>query len=383
MKELLVQRFREIYQREDGIAYFSPGKVNLMGSFTDFNGGDVLTCAISLGTYGMIALRDDMEVHIFCEKQSSTPYVFDMEVFFKDEDAPFSDYIKGIIAGFYQSQISFNQGFDLYVTSMIPIGVGLSYSASLEMLIALMMNDLYDLRLDKTELAQIGLYAEESYLGQNSSIIETFSIIQARKNQAILLHTQSLDFEFVTCDFKEYQLILIDPHIKNDLLQALYPVRLNECQEATDVIKPLYQINTLCELKDKELISVSKLVNEQVFNRIKHVVLEHERTETAAKALDVFDIEMFSNLMNESRISTMEKFEIHFDELNQLVDIALENEALSVKQIYAMLGGCVLALVHKEKVKKFITQVLISYETLTQIKPTFYTIRAEEGTHKL
>ena len=383
MKEILTEKFKTIFNREDGVSYFSPGRVNLIGEYTDFNGGYVMPCGLAFGTYGIIGLRQDMEVHLYSEGFSKKPYAFELETFFKDDEAPWSDYIKGVIAGFYQHSVVFPFGFDLYIQGDMPFGAGLSSSASLEMLVAYALNDLYDLKFERTALALIGQYAENKYVGLHSGIMDQFAVIQAKKNEAILLNTDTLTFELIPFELGKYQLMIVNTNKSRGLTDSKYNQRYEECMSALDIVKPLYQIKHLCGLTSRELPSVEKLLDPIVFKRVRHVVTEQERTILSSKALKENNIEIFAQMMNGSHESLKNDFEVTGQALDILVEASMKAGAIGARMTGAGFGGCIVAIVEKEKIKTYIEETGKIYEKQMGIMPTFYTVKAEEGTHKL
>ena len=383
MKLLLIEKFKELYGREDGTSYFSPARVNLIGEYTDFNGGYVFPCGLAFGTYGIIGLRDDMIVRVYSDSFSKEPYVFELETFYRNEKAPWSDYIKGVIAGFYQKNFMLDKGFDLYIYGNMPTGAGLSSSASLEMLIAVMINDLFNYGIEKTDLALIGQYAENEYVGLNSGIMDQFAVVHAKKDQALLLNTDTLEFEQIPFVLNEYQLMVINTNKSRGLTESKYNERFNECMTALNILKPLYQINHLCELKTKELTSVEKLLDPIIFRRVRHVVTEQERTLLSSKALKENNIELFAKQMIGSHESLRKDFEVTGKALDTLVEVSLKAGALGARMTGAGFGGCIVAIIDKKILKRFIEETEKNYESIMGFKPTFYTVKAEQGTHKI
>jgi len=383
MKEKLIKKFKEIFNRTDGVPYFSPGRVNLIGEYTDFNGGFVFPCALAFGTYGIIALRKDKEIHVYSDTFSLDRYVFNLEDFHKDPNHNWADYIKGVIQGFEVKGYDLYTGFDLYIEGNMPSGAGLSSSASLEMLVAVMFNEQYGFGIDKTNLALIGQYAENKYVGVNSGIMDQFAVVQGQKDKALLLNTNTLEFDQIPLNLGDYQLMVVNTNKKRGLTESKYNERFSECQEALEIVKPLYQVNYLCELTEKELNNVEKLLRPIVFNRVRHVVTEQGRTISSASALKSNRIDVFAKNMIASHVSLKNDFEVTGKELDTLVEISLEQGALGARMTGAGFGGCIVAIVPTEKVEVYKKNTEKLYEEAIGYKPTFYEVSAEDGTHKL
>jgi len=383
MKNFLEHKFSEIFKRTDGESYFSPGRVNLIGEYTDFNGGYVFPCALAFGTFGIIGKREDMEVHIYSEHFSKDIYVFNVNDFKKDSNVSWCNYVKGVIQGMKENNIEFKQGFDIYIFGNMPAGAGLSSSASLEMLIAYMLNDQFKFDLEKTQMALIGQYAENVYVGLNSGIMDQFAVIQAEKNHALLLDTQTLKYDHIPLNLDKYQLMVVNSNKTRGLTESKYNERYSECMGALDILKPLYQINHLCELNKKELPNVEKLLDPIVYRRVRHLVTEQERVMLSAKVLKENDLTTFAKYMDLSHESLKNDFEVTGKELDALVDAARNAGAIGARMTGAGFGGCIVALVDKTNVHQFMDKTEELYEKEIGYKPTFYKVGAEQGTHKL
>jgi galactokinase len=383
MKKFIEHKFQEIFERTDGTPYFSPGRVNLIGEYTDFNGGYVFPCGLEFGTYGMIALRDDMIVNVYSEHFSKEIYTFNLLSYTKDKNASWCDYIKGVIEGIEEKGIVLSKGFDIYLFGNMPAGAGLSSSASLEMLIAYMLNDQLGLKLEKTELALIGQYSENVYVGLKSGIMDQFSVIHAKKDHALLLDTKTLKFDQLPFKLTDYQLMIVNTNKSRGLTESKYNERFNECMTALDVLKPLYQINHLCDLNTKELKNIEKLLEPNVFKRVRHVVTEQERVMLSAKALKENDMKSFAKYMDQSHESLKNDFEVTGKALDVLVESSRKAGAIGARMTGAGFGGCIVALVGKDQVNQYMDKTEAMYEEVMGYKPTFYQVSAEEGTHRI
>ncbi len=383
MKSHLELKFKEIFNRTDGTSYFSPGRISLLGEYTDYTGGYVFACGLDFGTYGIIGKRNDKEVHVYSKKYSEEVYTFDIDSFFHDQNHAWTDYIKGVIAGFYQKSYILENGFDLYIFSNMPISTGLAASASLEVLIAMMINDLFDFRLDKTHLAHIAFYAEKAYVGTKNNIANHFSIIQSEKGYGILFNSISTTFDLIPFDLKDYQMLVINSNQESDDLTEAYKERFVECEVGLNILKPLYQINHLCDIQTRELNNVEKLVSPQVFKRIKYLVMEKERTLLASKYLKEGLVESFGHLFYDSYESVKNDFEFILEANDYLIQLSKKYGAIGAKTLCSGSKGVVVALVHEKLVKKFMTSIEEDYQKEVGSKPTFYKISAGEGTHKI
>ncbi len=383
MKTKLKKQFEILYDRHDGLTYFSPARVNLIGEHIDYNGGYVFPCALSFGTYGIIGQRKDTLVRVYSHGFSETPYQFDMNELNKDASASWVNYIKGVlyVLSLYQHQIRF--GFDLYIEGNMPEGAGLSSSASVESLLLVMLNEMFELSLTTKELALLGKAVENKFIGVNSGIMDQFAVLAGKKDYGIMLNTATLDFDYIPLFFGDYQLLVINSNKKRGLTDSKYNERYQECQDALAILKPIYQIPDLCSLTPVQLAASKPLLNPILYKRTKHCVAEQVRTIKSTEALGANDIEKFAHYLTESHQSLRDDYDVSGHELDVLVEETLKAGAIGARMTGAGFGGCIVSIIHKTDLNKIIDTVKETYKHKIGYEPSFYSVNPSDGTHKI
>ena len=379
----LKEQFKTIFNRQDGTTFFSPGRVNLIGEHIDYNGGFVFPCALSDGTYGIAGLRNDLEIHIYSKPFTKKPYIFSLDHIVKDESTKWVDYIKGSIKALLDNGYQISQGLDIYMEGTMPLSAGLSSSASLEMLIIFMINHFFQFNLDPKTMAKLGKEAENKFVGVNSGIMDQFAVIAGKKNQAVLLNTETLDFIYVPLDLKNYQLMIVNTNKKRGLADSKYNERFSECREGLRILKPIYSINNLVDLKVDHLNELKDVLTPLIFKRVKHVITEQNRTIKSREALSHGDIKTFAKLMIQSHESLKDDYEVTGIELDTLQEAMLEAGALGARMTGAGFGGCVVGIALKNNIRLIQARVIETYEKKIGYKPTFYEVSISDGTHLL
>ncbi len=383
MKTQLIQQFKDIFGREDGTTYFSPGRVNLIGEHIDYNGGYVFPCALSFGTYGIAAPNKDLTFNVYSNPFSSKIYHFNQDELTKDITASWVDYVKGVIKALLNHGYHLTHGFDLYIEGNMPSGAGLSSSASLESLIVTILDDFNKLNLSIEKKALIGKEAENKFVGVNSGIMDQFAVLAGKKNRALLLNTQTLSYEQIPLELGDYILLIANTNKKRGLADSKYNERFSECQEALSILKPIYLISDLCSLSLKELQTIETLLSPTVYKRVRHVVSEQYRTIESGRALKNDDLVTFGQLMTASHDSLRDDYEVTGIELDTLQQALLNAGAIGARMTGAGFGGCVVAIIKKDLEEDIIKQVTKTYTESIGYEPTFYSVVTENGTHKI
>lgn len=374
----IIERAKLYFQEEPSSFYFSPGRVNLIGEHIDYNGGYVLPSSISLGIYGAFRKRSDNQITIY-----STMYPEQGQIFFAVDDFTptntYIDYIKGIII---ELKHSFPYGFDCYLESTLPVGAGLSSSASLELLFAHYLNDEYQLNHSKIELILACQAAENHFVHVQCGIMDQFAIGMGKKNKAILLNTQFLDYIDVDIKLKEYQLVIINTNKKRSLSQSDYNKRRTECETALQLIRQTKDINYLCDLPYDEWVNSNFELNEILKKRVSHVISENKRTLDAYLALQKGNIDDLAALMISSHLSLRDDYEVSCLELDNLVALCLENGAIGARMTGAGFGGCILALFPATTTKKVYEQIAEKYQWISEKEASFYFVSLGGGVYR-
>ena len=381
MKDYLNKQFVSLFKKEDGIIFFSPGRVNLIGEHIDYNGGFVFPCALSDGTYGITSLRNDLLVRVFSEPFSKEIYEFNLQDIKKDENNRWADYIKASIQALLDHGYQINQGIDLYMKGTLPLSAGLSSSASLEMLVISIFNYFFKLDIDIKKMAKLGQYAENNYVGVNSGIMDQFAVISGKKNHAILLNTSTLSYQYVPFELKNDVLLIVNTNKKRGLADSKYNERYQECKKALAILKNHFPINYLCDLSIHDLPFVEQWIDPLLYQRVQHVVTEQNRTLKTKEALVKGDIQKFAELLNQSHLSLKKDYEVTGIELDTLQEELIHAGALGARMTGAGFGGCVVAIAPKELVDHIKNVVIKSYQKKIGYEPTFYEVNISDGTH--
>lgn len=383
----LKEKFIEVYGNNstDEIQYFhSPGRVNLIGEHIDYNGGLVFPCALDFGTYALVRKRNDSKV-----KLSSTNFKLQIEVDinsieYKEED-DWANYPKGVIKVIMDKGYKAS-GMDILISGDIPNGAGLSSSASLEVLIAHIVNVLFNNgKINMIDLVKFSQKAENKFVGVNCGIMDQFAVGMGKKNKAILLNCNTLDYMYADIDLKEYTLVLMNTNKRRALNESKYNERRSECDKALDIIIKEKNISNLCELSKKDFQQYETLLKDEVLRRrVKHVVFENIRVKKAFEALNNGNLREFGNLLIESHNSLKELYEVTGKELDTIVYEALKIEGcIGARMTGAGFGGCAIALVKKTELDKFKEEVSREYKKVIGYEPSFYFSGIGEGTRKL
>ena len=379
MKDQLLKAFQHDFQRHDGDVYYSPGRVNLIGEHIDYNGGYVLPCALSYGTYGVVGKREDMKVCVLSPSFSSKVYCFNIDEIKKDSQNRWADYIKGSIKALIDHGYVPANGLDLYIEGTMPINAGLSSSASLELLIITILDQMFHYNLTLEQKARFGQYAENHFVGVNSGIMDQFAVVSGKKDHAILLNTQTLDYEYIPLDFNEYQLLIVNSNKKRGLADSKYNERFRECQESLQTLKLTFDIDNLCSLTDEQLNLSQSILSPLHFKRVRHVQSEQKRTLAACDALRKNDLNQFAKLLIASHHSLRDDYEVTGFELDTLVQTLLDAGAIGARMTGAGFGGCVVSIIKMDDLECIKESVNHVYKTKIGYEPSFYAVIPSDG----
>lgn len=387
MKNNILKKFNEKFGYEKDVrVFFSPGRVNLIGEHTDYNGGHVFPCALSFGTYGAISQRDDKIVRMYSENFEDKGIIsFEIDNLKNEEEHDWANYPKGVIDVLRKHGYDVNQGFDMLVYGNIPNGAGLSSSASLELLMAVMMNDIHKFNIDRVELVKYCQEAENNFIGVNCGIMDQFSIGMGQDSSAILLDCNTLDYKYSTVDLKDEVIVIANTNKRRGLADSKYNERRSECEEALKELQTELKISTLGELTEDEFEKNKHLIKSDIrAKRAKHAVYENQRTLKAVKALEDNDIETFGKLMNQSHNSLRDDYEVTGKELDTLVDLASKHEGtVGARMTGAGFGGCTVSIVKRDNVDDFINNVGKQYKEIIGYDADFYVANIGAGTREI
>ncbi len=384
--EELSVKFTEVFgeSKEIGI-FFSPSRVNLIGEHVDYNGGKVFPCALTMGTYGCVAKRDDKIIRMYSENLSDVGIV---EVSIEDlqynKKHNWANYAKGVVLEF-KERFGLEHGFDLLVYGNIPNGAGLSSSASLELLVSVIMKDFTKADISMVDMVKLSQKVENKYVGVNCGIMDQFAIGMGKADKAVLLDTNTLEYEYANIKLDGYKILIANTNKRRELADSKYNERRGECETGLEIIKQYKNINALCELTNEEFDELAHHIeNEVIRRRVKHVVRENVRTNKAVDALNDNDLNAFGKLLVESHASLKDDYEVTGIELDTLVDLLnKENNIVGARMTGAGFGGCAVAIVKDEDIDSIKGRVSEAYEKVIGYKPTFYVVEVGDGSRKL
>ena len=380
--------FEEHYgEGGDVRTYFSPGRVNLIGEHTDYNGGHVFPCALTLGTYGVARKREDNKIRFYSANLDDAGVVeVSLEDLSYQKRYGWANYPLGIVWAFAGRGMTLDCGFDMAIWGNIPNGSGLSSSASLEVLTGVILRDLYGFeKLSMTDLALIGQYSENNFNGCNCGIMDQFAVAMGKKDCAIFLDTSDLSYEYADIRLPDAKIVITNSKVKHSLVDSKYNERREECAKALAQLQGVVDIETLGDLDMETFEKYESAITDPVCRRrAKHAVAENQRTIEAVKALKDNDIRRFGELMNQSHISLRDDYEVSCEEIDILVDLAWKVPGVLGSRITGGgFGGCTVSIVKNEAVDAFITGLGSAYKEQVGHEAEFYTVDIGDGASRL
>jgi galactokinase len=324
-------------------------------------------------------MRNDRKINVFSNPFSKEIYTFDLDHLVKDPKNTWADYIKGSIKAIIDKGYKIPYGIDLYIEGTLPVNAGLSSSSSLELLIIYMFDQLNDLHITRPDMAILGKDVENKFIGVNSGIMDQFIIANAKKDHAIILNTETLEYQQIPLYLDTYSLLIVNTNKQRGLADSKYNERFKECQDALAILKPKFGIINLCSLTDEQLKLSKDLLSKTVYKRVTHVQKEQKRTILSAKALKEGSIKEFANLMTSSHMSLKNDYEVTGVELDTLVDALLDSGATGARMTGAGFGGCVVAIVETQKFDEVCKKAKEIYTQKIGYEPSFYSVVPENG----
>lgn len=387
MKDIIIKKFAEVFGSEDGAeAFFAPGRVNLIGEHTDYNGGHVFPCALTIGTYAVARKRDDRKLRFYSMNFEHLGIIeSSLDDLKPAKEAGWTNYPKGVIWAFGEKGYKVDCGFDILLNGNIPNGSGLSSSASVEVVTGYILSEMLGLGIPNQELAIIGQFSENNFNGVNCGIMDQFAIAMGKKDNAIFLDTSDLSFEYAPIKLEGAKIVISCSNKKRGLGDSKYNERRAECEEALREIQSGMGINTLGDLNEEQFEKVKMAIkDEDRRKRAKHAVYENQRTIKAVSALKNNDIELFGKLMNDSHISLRDDYEVTGEELDTLVEEAWKVDGvIGSRMTGAGFGGCTVSIVKDEAVDTFIENVGKSYKEKIGYEADFYVVEIGQGPCRL
>lgn len=387
MKEKMLAKFAEVFGDVNGTdVYFAPGRVNLIGEHTDYNGGHVFPCALTIGTYGAARKRNDNKLRFY---SMNFEHLGIIESSLDDlkpyKAANWTNYPKGIMWAFAERGMKMDCGLDLMLFGNIPNGSGLSSSASVEVLTGFILRDLFGFDVTNQDLALIGQFSENNFNGVNCGIMDQFAIAMGEKEHAIFLDTNTLKYQLVPVKLDGIKIVIISSNKKRGLGESKYNERRSECETALAELQKVMDVKALGDLTEEEFEAKKDAIDSEIrIKRAKHAVYENQRTVKAVSALIANDITLFGELMNASHVSLRDDYEVTGKELDTLAAEAWKQPGVvGARMTGAGFGGCTVNLVKEEAVDAFIENVGAAYKKAIGYAADFYVVDIGNGPCKL
>lgn len=385
MKEELILEFNKIFNAETDAqtkVYFAPGRVNLIGEHTDYNGGHVFPCALTIGTYAVVRKRTDNKLCFYSMNFKNLGIIessIDDISYIKRDN--WTNYPKGVIWAMKEKGFTIDCGMDILYYGNIPNGSGLSSSASIEVLTGFILKDLFRLDVDLVNIALIGQYSENQFNGVNCGIMDQFAIAMGKENHAIFLDTADLSYEYAPIQLGDAKIVILNSNKKRGLGDSKYNERRKECEDALAELQTAVKVKSLGELSEEEFEAHKDAIKSEVRRkRAKHAVYENQRTIKAVEALKNNDIALFGELMTASNNSLRDDYEVTGIELDTLVSEALKQPGvIGARMTGAGFGGCAVSIVENEAVEDFIENVGKAYKEKIGYGADFYVVSVGDG----
>ena len=387
-KEELLTAYKDTFNEEGKDVFFSPGRINVIGEHTDYNGGHVFPAAISLGVYGVYGPREDNKVALYSGNVDGDIVEFDLNDESVEEDNRFwANYFKGMFTYLRgrEDGNKINHGFNLYIKATLPSGSGLSSSAAIEMLMGIILKDEFNLDVDRVTLAKLGQKTENEFVGLNSGIMDQFACIMGKKDSAIFLDCNTLKYEYKPLKLGDYEIIIMSTNKEHTLADSAYNDRVRECENALKKLQKNLDIKALGEINDQTFDEYSYLINDETeLKRARHAISENGRTIRATKAMEDNDLEKLGRLINASHISLHYDYEVTGKELDTLAEESWKQEGvLGARMIGGGFGGSAIAIVKKDKAEEFKKNVAKAYKDVIGYDASFYDAEIVDGTKKI
>ena len=378
--------FREKFGAAQTHAYFSPGRVNLIGEHTDYNGGHVFPCAISLGTYALVAPRTDGISRLYSMNVPEQGVVqFPMHGAVKSDAYGWANYPIGVVRVMEDAGHRAAHGFDIVLYGTLPSGAGLSSSASIEVLMAVILNDELNLGIDMVELVKFSQKAENEFVGMNCGIMDQFAVGMGKKDCAILLDCNTLSYRYSKLALDGCSIVITNTNKTHSLVTSAYNERRAQCESALKALQKVKPIKALGELTNAEFDAIASAIPDPVERRrARHAVYENNRTLEAVKALEANDVKRFGELMNASHVSLRDDYEVTGPELDTLAELAWQQDGVLGSRVTGGgFAGCTVSIVRDAAIPAFEKNVGDAYTAKIGYAPSFYVANIADGACRL
>ena len=378
--------FREKFGAADTHAYFSPGRVNLIGEHTDYNGGHVFPCAISLGTYALVAPRTDNVSRLYSMNLPAKGVIeFPMHGATRSDAYDWANYPIGVVRMMEDAGHAAAHGFDILFYGNLPNGAGLSSSASIEVLMGVILNDELGLGIDRVEIVKLAQKAENQFVGMNCGIMDQFAVGMGKKDCAILLDCNTLSYRYSKLALDGCSIVITNTNKTHSLVTSAYNERRAQCESALKALQKVKPIKALGELTNAEFDAIASAIPDLVERRrARHAVYENNRTLEAVKALEANDVKRFGELMNASHVSLRDDYEVTGPELDTLAELAWQQDGvLGSRMTGGGFAGCTVSIVRDAAIPAFEKNVGDAYTAKIGYAPSFYVANIADGARRL
>lgn len=383
MKEIVLKKFEELYgDAQDVNVYFAPGRVNLIGEHTDYNGGHVFPCALTIGTYAAVRKRADRKLNLYSMNFDSMGVIeSSLDDLTPSDAAGWTNYPKGVMWAFAGRGMEMDCGLDIVLNGNIPNGSGLSSSASLEVVTGYFLKDLYGFDVTNVDIAKIGQYSENNFNGMNCGIMDQFASAMGKKDHAIFLDTADLSYEYAPLVLDGAKIVVTNSNVKHSLVNSAYNERRSESEKALKELQTVVDIKGLGDLTEEQFEANKSAIKDEVrVKRAKHAVYENQRTIRAVEALKENDLKLFGELMNASHVSLRDDYEVSCEEIDVLVEEAWKIDGVIGSRITGGgFGGCTVSIVRDEAVDSFKEKVGAAYKERVGKTADFYVVEIGDG----
>ena len=381
----LKSAYEAAYQKTATDIFFAPGRVNLIGEHTDYNGGFVFPCALSFGTYILLSKNDEQKINF---RSLNMEAIYSLELTQLSEPLPnkaWANYPLGVFAQFIKRGVAITQGYDILFWGNVPAGAGLSSSAAMEVVTAYALNELLGTQYGLADLAKIGRAAEHEFAGVMCGIMDQFASAHGKADHAIYLNCDTLEYDLVPVKLEGIKVVVTNTHSPHKLDSGSFNDRVRQCQLAVEQINAVRPIQYLAELSQVEFEQIKDAITDEIAHRrARHVVGEVQRTKDAVEALKNGDIVKFGQLMNQSHVSLRDDYEVTGPQLDALAETAWKIDGvLGSRMTGGGFGGCTVSLVQEQAIPTFIEQVGAEYTEKTGLTADFYIAEIGDGAHRI
>lgn len=386
----MLESFTKIFANDSKPdAFFSPGRVNLIGEHTDHEGGFVFPCAIEFGIYALACKNSCNKLRLFSmnfDKPDDSPF----EIAFNNisqklETRTWVNYPVGVAATLMKHGYKFDSGLDILFAGNLPDGAGLSSSAAIEVLTTKIFSEIFSLNIDGVKAALLSQESENKFVGMNCGIMDQFAVSMGRKNHAVLLNCSTLEYSYAPLNLGDCKIIITNSNVPHSLVSSEYNLRRQQCEEALSDIRSVKNISCLCDLSINDLDEYSYLVNNNInLRRARHAVSENFRALRAADSLKSGDLQTFGRLMNASHVSLRDDYQVTVKELDILAKLAWQFPGvIGSRMTGGGFGGCTVSIVKSGSAKNFIEFIGTKYKELTGIDAAFYETSSTDGAGRI